>query len=58
MNNFVNGCPGDTGRGKNNLMVTLVDFMDVTKEEVNIDRHGGVCCLCDLCKTLKKLEDS
>ena len=55
---FVNGCPGDTGRGKNNLMVTLVDYLDVTKEEVNIARHGGVGCLCDLCKKLKKLEDS
>ena len=36
-------------------MVTLVDFLDVTEEEVNIARHGGVGCLCDLCK---KLEDS
>ena len=39
-------------------MVTLVDFLDVTEEEVNIARHGGVGCLCDQCKKLKKLEDS
>jgi hypothetical protein len=39
-------------------MVTLVDFLDVTNEEVNIARHGRVGCLCDLCKKLKKMEDS
>ena len=44
---FANGCPGNTGKGKNNLMVTLVDSLDVTKEEVNIARLGGVGCLFD-----------
>ena len=28
------GCPGDTGRDKSNLSVTLLDYMDVTEKEV------------------------
>jgi hypothetical protein len=55
---FAIGCPGDTGREKDNLKVTLVDHMDVTKEEVAREVHGGVGCMCNLCQKLKEKEDS
>ena len=42
------GCPGDTGREKDNLTVTLLDFMDVTMDEVNKAWHEGVGCMCTL----------
>ena len=53
---FAVRCPGDTGRDKSNLSVTLLDFMDVT--EVQTAQHGGVGCVCQLCKQLKELEDN
>ena len=56
-NHFTNGCPGDMGRNKMNLTVTLLDSMDVTQEEVQRAGHGGVGCECQLCSRLKKIED-
>ena len=55
---FATGCPGDTGREKDNLKVTLVDYMDITKEEVAREMHGGVGCMCSLCQKLKEKEYS
>ena len=55
---FTHGCPGDTGRGKENLEVTLIDFLDVTLEQVQQANHGGVGCVCTLCRKLKNLEDT
>jgi hypothetical protein len=54
---FSMGCPGDTGREKSHLSVTLLDCMDVTEEEVQAAQHGGVGCVCTLCRKLKNLED-
>ena len=54
---FTTGCPGDSGRDKQNLTVTLVDYMDVTKVEVETANHGGVGCMCYLCDKLKDIED-
>ena len=56
-NHFTNGCPGDMGRDKMNLTVTLLDSMDVTLEEVQRAGHGGVGCECQLCSRLKNIED-
>ena len=39
-------------------MVTLVDYMDVTKEEVARGMHCGVGCMCSLCQKLKEKEYS
>ena len=33
---IANGCSGDTGRNKGSLTVTLLDYMDVTVEEVEL----------------------
>ena len=55
---FAVGCPGDSGKDKSNLSVTLLDYMDVTEEEVQTAQHGGVGCVCSLCRKLKNLEDN
>jgi hypothetical protein len=55
---FTHGCPGDTGKEKENLKVILLDFMDVTMEQVTAENHGGVGCVCTLCEKLKSLEDT
>ena len=39
-------------------MVILLDFMDVTMNQVNEENHGGVGCVCKLCEKLKGLEDN
>ena len=50
--------PGDTGRDKANLSVTLLDYMDVTEEELAAAAHQpGAGCTCKLCSKLKRLED-
>ena len=56
-NHFTHGCPGDTGRDKLNLTVTLLESMDVTLEEGQGAGHGGVGCDCGLCGALKIKED-
>ena len=40
-----------------NLRVTLLESMDVTREEVQRAQHGGVGCECQLCNHLKYIED-
>ena len=55
---FSHGCPGDNGREKENLMVTLIDYLDVTFNQVQEENHGGVGCTCTLCRKLKELEDT
>ena len=54
---FAHGCPGDTGRDKMSLTVTLLDYLDVEEQQVQDAGHGGVGCLCNLCGKLKNLED-
>jgi hypothetical protein len=51
------GCPGDTGRDKMRLTVTLLDYLDVEEQQVQDAGHGGVCCECNPCGKLKNLED-
>ena len=52
------GCPNDPGRGKETLRMTLVDYMDVTKEELREAGHvKGPKCRCEQCMKLKDIED-
>ena len=52
------GCPGDIDDEKSHLEVTLIDSMDVTKEELQAAKHKqGPGCMCELCNRLKNLED-
>ena len=40
-----------------NLTVTLLESMDVSREEVQRVGHGGVGCECQLCNDLKNIDD-
>ena len=52
------GCPGDVNQNKSHLELTLLDYMDVTGEELQQAGHkGGPGCICKLCAKLKRLED-
>ena len=52
------GCPGDVDQNKSHLELTLLDYMDVTGEELQQAGHkGGPGCICKLCAKLKRLED-
>ena len=52
------GCPNDPGRGKGTLNFVLVDFMDVSEEELRQAGHEkGAKCRCSQCSRLKDLED-
>ena len=52
------GCPNDPGPEKTNLEFTLLDFMDVTQEELTDAGHKkGPQCRCSQCEKLKDLED-
>ena len=52
------GCPNDPGRGKENLRMTLVDHMDVSKDELVEAGHvKGPKCRCTQCMRLKDIED-
>ena len=57
-NHFRQGCPNDDGRDKSNLTVTLVDYHDVTMEDLLMANHEkGPQCKCRHCQKLKELED-
>ena len=52
------GCPNDTGRDKNTLNFTLLDYMDVTVDELDKAGHvSGPKCRCSQCEKLKNCED-
>ena len=42
---------------KYKIYVNILDCLDVTEEEVQAAQHGGVGCVCSLCRKLKNLED-
>ena len=38
---FQEGCPSDTGQGKDHIRLTLVDFFDTTVEKLSHAGHEG-----------------
>ena len=56
---FYDGCPNDNkDRNKQQLRITLVDYMDTTVELLQAAGHvPGVECRCKECNTLKNIED-
>ena len=55
---FNGGCPNNLGRGKETLRFTLIDFMDVSEEDLEKDGHEkGPKCRCRQCSKLKDIED-
>ena len=52
------GCPNDPGKGKETLNFALIDFIDVSEEELRQAGHEkGAKCRCNQCARLKDLED-
>ena len=53
------GCPNDTGKQKETLNFTLIDYIDVSPEYlVKIGHVKGPQCRCMECNRLKDVEDS
>ena len=52
------GCPNNTGWEKNTLSYTILDFIDVSEEDLQKVGHvKGPKCRCSECGRLKDLED-
>ena len=52
------GCPFDSGRKKETLNFTLIDFYDTTSHALELAKHEkGPKCRCQECNNLKDLED-
>ena len=52
------GCPNDTGKEKETLNFTLIDYLDTTEEKLQRANHiPGPKCRCNECEKLKTLED-
>ena len=50
---FLNGCPNDTGRQKEHIRLTLVDYYDTTVERLRVVGHlSGPQCQCTECGEL------
>ena len=55
---FKNCCPNDTGKHKNTLNFTLLDYFDTTNEKLILAKHeSGAKCRCSECVNFKSLED-
>ena len=55
---FQEGCPSDSGQEKENIRLTLLDFLDTTVEKLVSAGHiSGPQCRCTECNKLKRIED-
>ena len=54
---FINGCPGDKDRSKDNLRILLMDFHDTNDENLKKAGHkSGPGCKCKECLKLRQKE--
>ena len=54
---FSMGCTGYNNPNQTHLLVTLLDYIDITEQQVKNAKHGGIGCCCKLCDKLKDLEN-
>ena len=54
---FKKGCPNDDGRNKNNIRISLIDFMDTTVEKLLRAKHKKGNCKCLECDRLRRIEN-
>ena len=55
---FIEGCPNDTGTGKEHLRITLLDFMDTYERKLSDSGHrSGPQRQCVECAKLLKTEN-
>ena len=56
---FKEGCPNDTGKEKETLDVTLIDYLDTSRTRlIKANHEPGPKCRCSECDHLKSIEDS
>ena len=56
---FKEGCPNDTGKDKETLDFTLIDYYETSKSKLIKAKHEpGAKCRCSECENLKRIEDS
>ena len=54
---FIAGCPGDVDRNKSHLKIILVDYHDITDEQLCKSNHReGPGCKCKHCIRLKTIQ--
>ena len=55
---FQERCPSDAGPIKDNIRITLLDYLDTTEEMLGQAGHvAGPQCRCSQCAKLKRTED-
>ena len=55
---FQEGCPHDQGPDQDHIRLTLVDYLDTTREALRLAGHeSGPQCRCTECGRLKNIED-
>ena len=55
---FKQGCPNDTGREKNHLRLTLLDYLDTSEEKLRQAEHQPEPqCKCGECMKLLRTEN-
>ena len=55
---FLQGCPNDTGKEKEHLRLTLLDYLDTTEATLRKSGHqSGPQCKCGECSKLLRTEN-
>ena len=55
---FQEGCPSDDGHEKEQIRITLLDFLDTSVQKLDSSGHiSGPQCRCTECNKLKRIED-
>ena len=54
---FKKGCPNDDRRNKNNIRISLINFMDTTVEKLLRAKHKKGNCKCLECDRLRRIEN-
>ena len=55
---FLEGCPSDVGQEKEQIRITLLDFLDTSVQKLDSAGHiSGPQCRCTECNKLKRIED-
>ena len=54
---FEVGCPNDDWRNKNNIRISLIDYVDKTAEKLQRPNHKKGNCKCLECEKLGKVKN-
>ena len=54
---FRDGCVNDPGINKENIRISLIDYMETSAEKLRVSNHKGSNCKCSECDKLRKIEN-